>query len=185
MRTILRTFTSLLALIAAGVFAVPATYTLPPTTRSGSTFSGTLTFDQDTSTVNDINISASGGSLDGTVFNVPCGTFDVTFNVIGTRKFACGQSSSSVPTDGSFVLFLIDVSGLPQAIERTYVGGCAVTTGGICTTLDDWVNVSNTPIVLGSGQTTPPAGIPTLSEWFMILMAGLMALLAARAIRSR
>lgn len=176
---------SSLAFTAAGVFAAPATYTLPPTTGSGTTYSGTLTYDPDTSTVNAINISASGGTLDGTVFNVPCGTFDVTFNIIGTRKFACGQSSNPVVTGGSFVLFLIDVSGLPQTIERTYVGGCVAATNGICTTLDDIVNVSNTPIVLNSGQTPPPVGVPTLSEWFMILMAALMGLLASRAIKSR
>lgn len=177
MKRISRAAIAVLSLVASSALAAPVEYTIPATNmNNGNVASGTFTFDQTNSTLSAIHITTTG--TNAATFNVSCNTI-----VDSSGEYACGQAEA-VASMGTLV-FLIEVTNLPNTIDRMYIGDCNVVVAGLCTEIDIFSSIQAPVVLDGAPEPAAPAAIPTLSEWAMIIMASGMAWFAFGRLRRR
>jgi hypothetical protein len=163
---------STLLFLAPGAFAAPVTWTIAPTTLSGTSnsLSGTFVWNADTQALTSVNVTVM---IDGT-------TSVATLAGSVAGGYLHFEVANSVGAAGAYLASssLSDAGGIENAAAG--VGACSFLAGPVCG--------NNTPVgsgtatVTGSVPATPaPIATPALSTWVMIGLCG--ALLALGAYR--
>lgn len=165
-----------LSLTAASAFAAPVTWTVAGVYEDGGTVSGTFTYDVDTNTYSAINIVTAGGALPPSTYislhgSVAVFSSNVTLvTSAGRVEFAPVLSLSFMPIGNG--------GGTLALLGNTAEGICNFGCQGF----------SGASRALSSGTVTtspPPATVPTMSEWALILLGVMLAGGAALTIQRR
>lgn len=174
MRLITGTMAALVVALAAGAAsAAPVKWSIPATPLTGGgTISGTFTYDANTNTYSAINIVTTAGSIPGDTYIRPDNLWS-TATQIGTRSVALDSSMMVV-----------------RFASPLTNGGGTVPIASIHEGDENEGSISLSPLRLtspagGAISSVPPATVPTLSEWAMILLGVLLAGGAALTIHRR
>jgi hypothetical protein len=160
------------ALVAGVAVAQPVVWTVPTTTlNGGSTISGTVTYDETTSSLTAINITSTGTNA---------GAFTFASNAYSSNV-KMGQLTASGTSGDTVIYFFPNFPSTPGATSSTSFGfaTCYTFTSGLCTSASSIEN----GVVSFSLPAADPMPIPTLGQWGMIFLASLMGLFGFARIR--
>jgi len=164
-----------LLVVAGGANATPVTWTIPPTTLSGSgsgiySISGTFVYDADTNTTSSINLSStiSGTTTALTYAGLNSPDFSIDFLRFQASAVAnVGTLGAFLPSTG-----LTNTGGSVTIAVFLGNGLCAGVTSGLCDNFIPGGLITSPVTVTG---IPAPSAVPTLSEWAQ-LMLGLMVI---------
>jgi hypothetical protein len=150
--------------------ATPVVWTVNGTLASGKVITGSFTYDADTNTYSAINISSTGG----------VGPFTIT--PLGASSTISIFTVSPLQTGQDGIIF--------SSAAKTNAGGTLPITGGL---LFDCLEPTCTSVLPRGGESfssgtlvgAPPAAVPTLSQWVMVLLGLTMAGTAAVLVQRR
>ena len=167
----------------AVALADPVTWTLSGATfDDGGTASGSFVYDADTDTYSSVQITTTAGTQrSGTTFVDPIGLY--------TRSDLLYVATSGGAGIGLSSLYLAFDVPLTDAGGVIGIGGVE----GTCTSNNCGAqgqpmrNITGSVIAVPAPPPPPPppAVVPTLTEWAMVLLAGLLATTAALALGRR
>ena len=172
---------------ATAAAADPVTWSLfGVTLEGGGTASGTFVYDADTNTFNAVNIVTSGGVMPGATYTQAGGVYGGAGLPIAANRI--GVLTLSGPGVGQRNLNLELVSGMTNAggliVIRPTSAFSAETT---CVDAPCAAAAHLRGVTAGAVTSfpLPPATIPTMGEWAMILFGCLLAGLAALTVARR
>lgn len=190
-KSILRGAVLAIALCLVGAttaMAAPVTWSLYGVTfEDGGVATGTFVYDADTNTFSAVNIVTSGGGLPGAVYTQAGGVYGGAGLPVAANRI--GVLTLSGPGVGQRTLNLDLVSGMTNAGGTIIVRPTAAFSAeGTCG--NPACSVVGAPVrgVWGGAVTSfplPPATIPTLGEWAMILFGLALGGLAALTVMRR
>ena len=154
-------------LVANGVSAAPVTWTLTSSFASPTTVTGTYSYDSDTNSYSNVNLTYYNGTTYFQItYAVPSYSANVRF--VGTVN---GAQSGSPAVNLGLVSPMTNGGGTIQATDLQ-VDTCLTTSNGQCTVvgLPHLSNLALSASVTGVPLSPPPQAIPTLSEWTLILL---------------
>lgn len=160
-------------LVANGVSAAPVTWTLTSSFASPTTVTGTYSYDSDTNSYSNVNLTYYNGTTYFPItYAVPSYSQNVRF--VGTVNGAIQNVSPAVNL--GLVSPMTNSGGTIQATDLQ-VDTCQTTSNGQCTVvgLPHLSSLLLSASVTGVPLSPPPQAIPTLSEWTLMLL-GLMVM---------
>ena len=177
-----------LVLVATPALAVPVEWTINGTFEDGGTISGTYTYDNDVpgGLYTNINVTTTAGTP------APILATGASYTVLGGFGASNGFEfrTTGGTADGQRTL-LIDLVGNMGNAGGVRAINLVNSTEGLCTG-GNCTGVYASPRLLVSGSVTgvvvpaAPAAVPTLTEWAMIGLTGMLAAAGALiAIRRR
>jgi hypothetical protein len=168
-----------LTLIAGSALAAPVVWTVPPTTTTdGSILSGTFTFDTAIPGMTAVNLRSTGTTA---------ATYTFVGGVNGPFYFAQASAVAVANTTPvvAFNLNAIPANAAPYTSNIALVNTCFIVTAGLCTNIGG-ANVANNVVLNAAAPDTGNTStVPTLSEYAMILMASIIAMVGIWTMRKR
>ena len=168
-------------------WAVPVEWTFGPVDLGGNTtVSGSFTYDADTDTYTNVNISRSAGSY------WPAATFTVRHQPVGLSQprtvfFPAPIDFATTDLTGSPYLYIERPAFSNAGGTLTFEAVSGSCSNFFCNSFDGPLGtVSFSGLLPDTGTPgTPgtPASIPTLSEWGLFVLSSLMALAACVHVR--
>ncbi|MFC5344671.1 IPTL-CTERM sorting domain-containing protein [Brevundimonas staleyi] len=169
------------ALVATPALAVPVQWTINGTFQDGGTIGGTFIYDYDTNTYSSINITTTAGT-----------TLTSGANYVALRGTG-GSNGLEVLTaggmaDGQRVMYLSTTGAAMNNSGGVRNFNTGLTAEGTCTGGGACSGAYGTPRSLTGGTVTGvvlAAPVPTLTEWAMIGLTGLLATAGAVMVMRR